>query len=51
MDFPLPLVIGGDPLYQARILDKDRKLKAGLPGEDGTWHMDGRQLTITVEEV
>jgi len=20
-------------------------------GDDGTWHMDGRQLTITVEEV
>jgi hypothetical protein len=40
VDFPLPLVIGGDPLYQARILDKDRKLKAVLPGV--RWHYNRR---------
>jgi hypothetical protein len=40
MDFPLPLVIGGDPLYQARILDKNRKLVAILPGV--RWHYTRR---------
>ena len=40
MDFPLPLVIGGGPLYQARILDKDRQLKAVLPGV--RWHYNRR---------
>lgn len=33
-------MIGGDPLYQARILDKDRTLKAILPGV--RWHYNRR---------
>lgn len=49
MDFPLPLVIGGDPLYQARILDKDRKLKAVLPGI--RWHYTRRINEATSIEI
>lgn len=32
--------MGGGPLYQARILDKDRQLKAVLPGV--RWHYNRR---------
>ena len=49
MDFPLPLVIGGDPLYQARILDKDRQLKAVLPGV--RWHYTRRINEATSIEI
>jgi len=42
-------MIGGEHLYQARILDKDRKLKAVLPGV--RWHYTRRINEATSIEI
>ena len=42
-------MIGGEHLYQARILDKDRQLKAVLPGV--RWHYNRRINEATSIEI
>lgn len=41
----------GEPVLAKVNADELREQVVACAGEDGTWHVDGRQLTITVEEV